>query len=416
MTTSAQQRPAWRRTLYIIFFVQLITAVGFSSIFPFLPLYVKQLGTNTSLSVELLSGLVFSAQALTMMMASPVWGSLADRYGRKLMVQRASFGGAILLLLMAFVRSAEELVALRAIQGLVTGVLAAANALVAAAVPRDRTGYAMGMLQVALGSGLAIGPLIGGAVADGFGYGAAFYVTSALLLVGGLTVRFGVREEFEPLRSLTGSPLGFLSEWKAIFGDPGVGLSYGVRFLTQLGRMMVIPIAPLFIAELLTDQSGVNTFTGLVIGLSSAAITVSALYLGRIGDRIGHRRILIVAMLIGGALYLPQSLVRAGWQLLVLQILVGVAMGGIIPMVSALLAKYSTPGAEGAVYGLDNSIRAGARSVAPLIGAGVALLGGYRATFAATGLIFLLGAALAAWRLPDPAPTESIATPRSPSS
>jgi DHA1 family multidrug resistance protein-like MFS transporter len=402
MALEAERPASWRRTLYIIFFVQLITAIGFSSIFPFLPLYVKDLGTNTSLSVELLSGLVFSAQAVTMMLASPIWGSLADRFGRKLMVQRASFGGALLLLVMAFARSAEELVALRAIQGLVTGVLAAANALVAAAVPRERTGYAMGMLQVALGSGLAIGPLIGGAVADAFGYSAAFYVTSALLLVGGVTVRFGVREEFEPLLSLTRSPLGFLAEWRKIIGGRGVALSYGLRFLTQLGRMMVIPIAPLFIAELLTDQSGLNTFTGLVIGLSSAAITVSALYLGRIGDRIGHRRILIISMLAGGALYLPQSLVQAGWQLLVLQTLVGVAMGGIIPMVSALLAKYSSPGAEGAVYGLDNSIRAGARSIAPLIGAAVALLGGLRATFAATGLIFLIGGALAAWRLPEP--------------
>jgi DHA1 family multidrug resistance protein-like MFS transporter len=406
MDLEAEQRPAWRRTLYIIFFVQLITAVGFSSIFPFLPLFVKELGTNTSLSVELLSGLVFSAQAVTMMLASPIWGSLADRFGRKLMVQRASFGGALLLLLMAFARSAEELVALRAVQGLVTGVLAAANALVAAAVPRERTGYAMGMLQVALGSGLAIGPLIGGAVADAFGYSAAFYVTSVLLLIGGLTVRFGVQEEFEPLLSLTRSPLGFLSEWKEIIGGQGVALSYGIRFLTQLGRMMVIPIAPFFIAELLSDQSGLNTFTGLVIGLSSAAITASALYLGRIGDRIGHRRILIVSMILGGALYLPQSLVQTGWQLLVLQTLVGVAMGGIIPMVSALLAKYSAPGAEGAVYGLDNSIRASARSVAPLIGAGVALLGGLRATFAATGIIFLIGAALAAWKLPDPSLTE----------
>lgn len=395
-------RPRWRRTLWVIFFVQLTTAIGFSSIFPFLPLYVVELGTNTSLSVELLAGLVFSAQALTMMLASPIWGSLADRYGRKLMVQRASFGGALLLMLMAFARTAEELVALRAVQGLVTGVLAAANALVAAAVPRERTGYAMGMLQVALGAGLAIGPLIGGAAADAFGYQAAFYITAALLFVGGVTVVFGVQEEFEPLLTLTRTPRGLLNEWKEIITGGGIGLSYGVRFLTQLGRMMVIPIAPLFIAELLVDQSRVNTFTGLVTGLGSGAITLSALYLGPLGDRIGHRRILVVSMAVAGLLYLPQALVQNAWQLLGLSTLVGIAMGGVIPSVSALLARFSLHGAEGAVYGLDNSVRAGARSVAPLIGAGVALAGGLRATFVATGLIFLLGSALAAWRLPEP--------------
>ncbi len=392
----------WRRTLWVIFFVQLTTAVGFSSIFPFLPLYVKELGTNTSLSVELLAGLVFSAQAITMMLASPVWGSLADRYGRKLMVQRATFGGALLLLMMAYVRSAEELVALRAIQGLVTGVLAAANALVAAAAPRERTGYAMGMLQVALGSGLAVGPLIGGVAADSFGYRAAFYITAGMLLLGGLTVMIGVREEFEPLRSLTRTPLGLLSEWKQIITGGGIGLSYGIRFLQQLGRTMVIPITPLFIAELVVDQSRLNTFTGLVIGLGSGAITLSALYLGPLGDRTGHRRILAISMAIAGLLYLPQALVNSGWQLLVLSTLVGVAMGGVIPSVSALLARYSRRGAEGAVYGLDNSVRAGARSVAPLIGAGVALAGGLRATFVATGLVFIVGSVLAAWKLPEP--------------
>ena len=107
----------WKRTLTIVVFAQMMTAVGFSSIFPFLPLYVDALGARSGLSVEVLAGLVYSAQAFTMMLASPVWGALADRYGRKLMVQRAMFGGAVLLFLMALVRSAEELVLLRGMQG-----------------------------------------------------------------------------------------------------------------------------------------------------------------------------------------------------------------------------------------------------------------------------------------------------------
>ncbi|MCK4976131.1 MAG: MFS transporter, partial [Anaerolineales bacterium] len=134
----------WQRTLYIIFFAQLVTAVGFSSIFPFLPLYVESLGTVTNLSVEFLAGMVYSAQAFTMMIASPIWGALADRYGRKLMVERSMFGGSIIILLMAFVSSAEQLVFLRAIQGLITGTMAAASALVAATVPRQRLGFSMG--------------------------------------------------------------------------------------------------------------------------------------------------------------------------------------------------------------------------------------------------------------------------------
>jgi MFS transporter, DHA1 family, multidrug resistance protein len=187
----------WQKTLYIMFFAQLMTAVGFSSIFPFLPLYVQELGAVSGLSIELLAGLVFSGQAFTMMLAAPFWGSLADRYGRKLMVERALFGGAIILFLMAFARSAEELVILRALQGLITGTVAAANALVAAQAPRERAGYAMGLLTVSMGGGVALGPLIGGVIADTFSYSAAFYVTGALLFLAGLVVFFGIQETFE---------------------------------------------------------------------------------------------------------------------------------------------------------------------------------------------------------------------------
>jgi DHA1 family multidrug resistance protein-like MFS transporter len=389
----------WQRTLYIMFFAQLITAVGFSSIFPFLPLYVKDLGSTTNLSIELLAGLVFSAQAITMMIASPIWGSLADRYGRKLMVIRSLFGGAVLLFLMALVRSAEELVLLRAIQGLITGTLAAANALVASEVPRDRTGYAMGLLQVGLGTGIALGPMIGGAVADVYGFGPAFYITAVLLLLAGLLVLVGVREEFTPSES-EGVRKNFITEWRELLDTSGVVITYGMRFMSSLGRMMIIPIIPLFIQALMIEQSGINTFTGLVIGVGSATTTLSAVYLGRLGDRIGHRRIVILSTFAAALLYFPQSLVTEGWQLLLLFAAVGVAMGGIIPGISAMLSGFTSPGKEGAVYGLDNSIQAGARSIAPLLGSGVALLFGFRGTFIATGLVFILGGVIAAWRLP----------------
>lgn len=394
----------WQRTLYIMFFAQMMTAVGFSSIFPFLPLYVKDLGATTDLSIEFLAGMVFSAQAFTMMIASPIWGVIADRYGRKLMVERAMFGGAVMLLLMAFVRSAEELVILRAVQGLITGSVAAANALVASEAPRERTGYAMGVLQVGLGSGVALGPLIGGVIADFFGYSAAFFVTAGLLFLAGVLVFLGVEEDFGPADRLTKRESNFMAQWRHILVVPGVILTYSLRFMNRLGRMMILPMIPLFIETLLRDTARINTFTGLVIGVGAATTTLSSVYLGRLGDRIGHRRIVIVGVVTASLLYLPQSMVMAGWQLLVLQALIGVAMGGIIPGLSALLAGYTQSGEEGAVFGLDNSIQAAARSVAPLIGAGVAMWFGLRAVFIATALFYLVAGLLAAWRLPRSEP------------
>lgn len=397
----------WQRTLYIMFFAQMMTAVGFSSIFPFLPLYVKDLGSAYGLSIELLAGLVYSAQGFTMMLASPVWGSLADRMGRKIMVERAMFSGAIILFIMAFVRSAEELVMLRAIQGALTGTIAAANALVAAEVPRTNMGYAMGLLQVGFGAGIALGPVIGGIIADQLGYAQAFYVTSALLTCAGLLVLFGVKENKDSSIEGRKQKTGIIRSWRKIIRSQGVGVAYTLRFMTSLGRMMIIPIAPLFVEILVGGQDGVNTITGLMVGIGYATTTLSSLWLGKLGDKVGHHKIILATLLAAGVLYFPQSLVSDAYQLLVLQGLVGIALGGIIPTISALLARLISPGGEGAAYGLDNSVNSAARSIAPLLGAGVASWFGIRATFSATGLFFLLSFLVAFLYLPRLASDET---------
>lgn len=395
----------WRRTLYIMFFAELMTSIGFSSVVPFMPLYIKdELVSSTNLSVELLAGLVYSGQAFTMMIASPFWGSLADRFSRKIMVERAMFGGSAVLLLMAFVGTAEELILLRMLQGLITGTVAAANALVAAETPREHTGYAMGLLQGGLAGGVSVGPLVGGIVADTLGYRAAFYVTGGLLFLAGAMVLVWVRETAAPQDTGNIDRRSFIGKWRDILALQGVRMAYMLRFLTRLGRMMLIPVVPLFVATLLPSGAQVNTFTGMVLAASWVTLAVSGVYLGRLGDRVGHRRIIIAAALLAALLYFPQSLVTAGWQLLALQAMVGVALGGIIPVISTLLASYTQIGEEGAVYGLDNSINSGARVVAPMLASGVMLWFGLRPAFVAIATVFLIAGLLALWRLPRPQP------------
>ena len=387
--------PNWQRTLYILFAAQLFTAVGFSSIFPFLPLYVNELGSSSGLNIEFLAGLVYSSQALTMMIASPVWGSLADRYGRKLMVERAMFGGTVILLLMAFVRSAEELVILRAVQGFITGTIPAANAMVASIAPRYRLGYAMGMLQVGLGLGVALGPLLGGAIADAYGYSVSFYITAGLLFLSGVMVWRWTEEDFVPSNQTERSLPGFASKWRHVLRSPGVVRTFSMRFFTQLGRSSILPVAPLFIAALLTDERYLNTFTGLIVGASAITTTLSAGYLGRLGDRIGHHKVILVCALAGVVFYSLQTQVHFAWQLLALQALVGVALGGIIPSISALLARFTDPDDAGAVYGLDSSIDAAGRALAPMIGSAAAVWLGLRSVFAVTAVFFLIMGILA---------------------
>lgn len=398
--TKQEQPQGWQRTLYILVTAQLVSAIGFGMFFPFLPLYVEQLGTHTGLSLEFWAGMVYAGQALAMAITSPIWGSLADRYGRKAMIERAMYGGAVIILLMGFARSAEELAALRAIQGMITGTIAAINALTASFVPRERTGYAMGLLQVGLWAGIAAGPLLGGIVADAFGFRAAFLITAVLLVIAGIVVTFAVKERFTPPPEGVRRP-SILSDWRRVMALPGVAPAYATRFLNWLGPNMLLPVLPLYIASLLHGSDRISTFTGLVVGLSSAAGTVSALYLGRLGDRVGHRRVLLIGTLIAAFGFLPQAFVTEGWHLLLLQALTGAATGGMNPALSALLTRYSRAGDEGSVFGIDNSVNASARAAAPLLGAAVAAWFGLPSIFIVTALVLLGAAALVFRRLPE---------------
>ncbi len=398
----------WQRTLYIMIFAQLMSSVGFSIMFPFLPRYVEFLGSSSGMSLELLAALVFSSQALTMTLASPIWGAVSDRVGRKPMVERAAYSGAVTLALMAFAPNAEILVLLRTVQGLFTGTVSAANALVASSVPRDRVGYAMGLLQLGLGSGVAVGPFIGGILADAFGFRATFILTAFLLAASGLMVTFGVKETFvRPVPKVKEPRAGMLEGWKRIMRGSQVKTLYSLSFLNWLGRNMLTPILPLFIATLPLAASGVNTTIGLIVGMAAATGTMSAIYLGRLGDRYGHRPILIACATAAAILYLPQSLVTEVWQLLVLQALTGIAVGGLTPSLAALLSRYTEPGQEGSVYGLDNAIVSASRTVAPLVGAGIVAvmqaLGlitfEYRIIFMVTSSLFALSALAALLRL-----------------
>ncbi len=378
----------WHRTLTIMVVVEFVAAAGFSSTFPFQALYIEQLGSRWHLNIEFLTGLSFSAQSFTQMIVAPIWGSLADRQGRKLMVERATFGAAITVFLMAFARSAEDLIALRALQGVVSGVLAAVTALVAANVPRERVGYALGLIQVGLWAGIAAGPLIGGVVADLFSYRVAFGVTAALLALSGLLVLFGAQETFKPVKKNKSDRISLWASWRLVMARPGVPATFTTDFLQQFARNMMTPFIPLYIAALLPQSDRVATITGIVSGLSAFTGTLGAIYLGRLGDRRGHRPILIGVGIAGMVLFLPQAVVGNVWAFVGLQTAAGVTAGGCMPAISALLAHYSLPGEEGAVFGLENSIVALARTLAPMIGSVLIVWVSLRGIFAATALMY----------------------------
>ena len=387
--------PRWRRNLYILFGVQLLTMSGFSLVFPFLPLYIRELGIATGGSLEFWSGMVFSTQAFTMMLSSPFWGVIADRYGRKPMLLRATLGGAVLIILMGLVQSAEQLVLLRTIQGFVTGIVSSTNALVTSTTPKERTGSALGLLMLARWGGIAFGPVIGGVLGDLFGYRESFFITGIMLGLAGLAVWFLVHEEFSPVEK-TKRP-SMVGSYRTLLHAPGMIALYALAFLRSLGQMMIYPVAALFMIQLMHTESGAATWTGLMIGSVAGASAVSGVYLGRLGDRIGHERIMLFSAIASALLYLPQPFVTAPWQLIALQALGGLAVGGLLSPMAALLNLWTPQGTQGATYGLENSVVAGGRTIAPMIAAAIAGWWGVRAVFGATALVYLAVALLVIW-------------------
>lgn len=384
----------WRRNLIVLSVVQVFSTLGFSLIFPFLSLYVRELGVRTSGSLEFWAGMAFSMQALTMMIASPIWGVIADRSGRKLMLERATLGGAVLLAAMGFAQNAEQLVFLRALQGATTGVIAANNALVAAQVPKEQSGFALGVLNMARWIGVSGGPIVGGVLGEFFGFRESFWITGALLGIAGLAVVFLVEEDFHPVeRSQRPS---FWASYKALFATSQMRSLYVLAFLRSLGATITLPFMALFVLTLNRGEAaGATAMTGFIIGLSAFTSAASAVYLGHLGDRIGHGCVLVGSAIASALLYAPQVFVTSVWQLAVLQALSGVAMGGLIPSIVALMNLYAPTGGQGVTYGLDNSVQASGRVVAPMLAAALASWMGYRGVFAGATCFYAIAAAVA---------------------
>ena len=390
--------PEWRRNLYVLFMVQVLSVAGFSLVYPFMPLYVEELGVTTRGSVAFWSGMVFSAQAVTMMLSSPVWGAVADRYGRKPMLIRATMGGAVMVALMGFAQSAEQLVLIRALQGFLTGIVSATSAMVAATVPKEKSGESLGLIQTGLWVGAAVGPLIGGLVSEAFGYRASFWFTGAALALAGVAVIVWVQEDFEPPPAE--KRVKFWASYRNLLRAPDMPSLYWVSFLQSVGRSVTMPLLAFFFVELLSSSEGAAVLSGLSIGARAAIGSVSAVYFGRLSDRIGHEKVLTAGAVFAILVYLSQMFVTNAWQLLFLQALIGVSAGSIMPATSALLNLRTPHGAHGTTFGLSNSVSAAGRMVAPMLGAAVFPLIGMRGVFGVVTVVYIVLAlaALYVWR------------------
>ncbi|MFD1483668.1 MFS transporter [Lacticaseibacillus baoqingensis] len=392
MDENQRNASPWRRNLHVLWGCTFIAGVAFSEIMPFMSLYVGELGDFTKAQVSFYSGIVYAATFLVTAIVSPLWGALADRKGRKIMLIRAAFGMAFAMFLMGLATNVWELIGLRMLQGLFSGYISNAQALIASQTPRKYSGQALGTLVTGSTSGMLMGPILGGILAEVFTIRVTFFITASLLALAGIASAVLVKEDFVPIpkqpRAEHGGMLGgLLSQFK----DPRliIVLLFSTLFV-QLGNTSIAPIISLYVKELMHNHGAVALVAGIIAALPGISNIIAAPRLGAYGDHHGSGKVLIGGYLFAVLVYFPQGFITSVWALGALRLLVGISDGALFPTIQTLLTKNSPATATSLIFSWNQSFQALGNMFGSLLGGTLAGLFDYNVVFISTACLLLI--------------------------
>ena len=384
----------WKKNLYVVFFAEMIVVTGMTFVIPFLPFYVKELGITNMEQAARWSGWLMGAPALAMIIVSPLWGSLADRVGRKPMIERAIFGGAISVFMMALATNVYQLLIIRIIQGVLTGTIAACNALVSASSPSRKMGFSLGLLQTGFFLGNFLGPLLGGISADILGFRNSFRITAALLFISGWLIFFLVEEKFTPsVREKQTIP--FKKRVALFFNNGQLFIMFFILFLVQFSVHIISPIFPLFMETIVSNPKIVSTFTGLMFAITGLTSAFSSINVGKLIEKKPSNFLLTISLLGTGVFFLSHAFVTNTTQLILSRVGLGLFYGAIIPIANTIIGLSTPSQNRGKVFGLANSTTYLGNVIGPISGAFIMITFSLPAVFIFTGgLLLLAGLAL----------------------
>lgn len=378
----------WRLDFLTLWIVQFVASAGFMVAGPFVPLYIQELGVSGVREAAVWAGVMGALGGITMAISSPIWGAVADRYGRKPMVARATMGAAVFQASMGLAANVPQLILFRTLQSLVSGVQAACMALAATVVPVASLGFALGALQTASALGSTVGPFVGGWMAAGLGFRPTFFVTGALLFLSGFLTLVAVHEDFTAPPS-TGQRPRVMAGFAAVLQVPHMpGLMATVAVARGAGSAMTIAI-PLVLQEMAGGDPDVSASAGTVIGLTALAMAVGAVVWGRLGDSIGQRPVLLICLLLSAILIVPQALVRSPLQLAVGQMAYTAALAGLLPTATALIGITGPKGRQGVTYGASGTALAIGNALGPMLAATLIGAFGTKALFVGVGVVLV---------------------------
>jgi DHA1 family multidrug resistance protein-like MFS transporter len=380
----------WKINLAVLWFGQFLVMSGMTMIIPFLSLYLQEdLGVTDPTAVAWWTNAIFASNFITAFIAQPLWGGLADRYGRKIMLLRSGFGMAVIFLLMGSATSAWQLLLLRMLNGMVAGFIPAATALMSASAPKERIGFAMGTLQSGAVAGTILGPFMGGLLAEWVGYRPIFYITGALLFVASLSAWILVKESFQKNTSSGKARVTLLMSFRELVKAPQIPALFAVTVGIQVSLLSSLLLIPLFVQEL-HGKTMLAFYAGLVGSVTGFANMAASPLLGKLADRIGHEKVLTACLLGAAVSFIPQAFVENVWQLIASRFLLGLFMGGMLPSVNALLRVYTPDGMESRAFGFNSSFLSLGNILGPVAGGALSGWIGIRGIFFFGSALLLL--------------------------
>ncbi len=388
---------SWRKNLYIIWSAQLIAMIGMSMVIPFLPLYIKYLGVTEITEVKRWSGLVFSGVFITAVIATPIWGWLGDRIGKKKMVLRAIFGLAISQLLIGFSQDVVQLFIFRMVQGALSGFIAAALTLVSSNTPKEKSGYAIGFLASSTAAGNLLGPFIGGLLADAFGYRNVFFITSGLCAISGILV-YAFVKEMNPTRNKESD---IWDNYKFVFKNTRIKYAMLLLIISAAAISMIQPLFALFIEGKIGDTAYLATITGSVFGVLGLFQVIASSFWGKLNDRREIRKNLAWAMVGAGVGYTLHVVTTGVWELIPIRALVGLCIGGVLPSLFSFINKYIPDHRKGGVMGIASSFTMFGNLIGPISSGYIASYTSINFIFILSGMILVSSSVLAYYKLKE---------------
>jgi DHA1 family multidrug resistance protein-like MFS transporter len=385
----------WRRNLAVAVFGSFSTAVSLTMLLPILPQFVEQLGAGSQAAVIQWSGVAFGATFLGTAVTSPLWGRLADRFGRKPMLVRAALGMTVFMSLIGLAHSVVQLVALRLLAGLIGGYNSAATVMVGTQAPSARAGWALGVLSTGAVAGSLLGPLVGGLLPEWIGIRATFFAGGGIIATAALLTIFLVKEDFDPAtdgrrRTAAGAAPASHRTNRAV-----VATLIVTAMMVLLANMSIEPIITVYIAHIGVRGDHLTRVAGFVMACSALGSMLTAPRLGALADRIGSWKVIVGCLVVTGLIMIPQALVTNWWALTGLRLVMGMSLAGLLPAINKLARQAVAEGGAGQMLGYLQSAQSAGMVLGPLLGGAVAVHFGLGSVFYVTGGLLIVCALVA---------------------